>query len=87
MGSVKICQCSVLNLTAVVQEYRNIFRFSFTPRTIGEWNKLPKETVTCLFLSTFKSKLFYSSPHTVDNRIVENVLVSNLPENLKTFSQ
>ena len=28
------------------------------PRTITEWNKLPKETVTSQSLSIFKSKLF-----------------------------
>ena len=36
---------------------KDIFRFSFFPRTITKWNNLPKETVTSQSLSIFKSKL------------------------------
>ena len=41
----------------VPKGHKDIFRFSFFPRTITEWNNLPKETVISLSLSTFKSKL------------------------------
>ena len=37
--------------------HQDIFRFSFFPRTIAEWNKLPEETVSSQSLHTFKSKL------------------------------
>ena len=42
----------------VLKGHKDIFRFSFIPRTITEWNKLPKEIVTSPFLSIFQSKLF-----------------------------
>ena len=38
-------------------QYKDIFRFSFIPRTITEWNKLPQETVSSQSLCIFKSKL------------------------------
>ena len=41
----------------VPKGHKDIFRFSSFPRTIAEWNKLPKETVTSQSLSIFKSKL------------------------------
>ena len=39
--------------------HKNVFRLSFFPRTITEWNKFRKETVTSQALSVSKSKLFY----------------------------
>ena len=38
--------------------HKSIFRFSFFRRTITEWNKSRKETVTSQALSVSKSKLF-----------------------------
>ena len=46
----------ILNLL-YQKDIKDIFKFSFFPRTITEWNILPKETVISLSLSTFKSKL------------------------------
>ena len=46
----------VLNLL-YQKGHKDIFRFSFFPSTITEWNKLPKEIVTIQSLSIFKSKL------------------------------
>ena len=42
---------------------KDIFRFSFFPRTITKWNKLPKEIVTIQSLSLFflKVKSFRSA--------------------------
>ena len=37
--------------------HKDIFRFSFFPRTVTEWNKLPQETVSSQSLCIFKSKL------------------------------
>ena len=42
----------------ILKRHKNIFRFSFFPRTITEWNKFRKETVTSQALSVSKSKLF-----------------------------
>ena len=41
----------------VLKGHKDIFRFSFFPRTIPEWNKLPQETVSSQSLCIFKSKL------------------------------
>ena len=41
----------------VPKGHKDIFRFSFFPRTITEWNKLPEETVSSQSLCIFKSKL------------------------------
>ena len=41
----------------VPKGHKDIFRFSFFPRTITEWNKLPQETVSSQSLGIFKSKL------------------------------
>ena len=41
----------------VPKGHKDIFRFSFFPRTITEWNKLPQETVSSQSLCIFKSKL------------------------------
>ena len=41
----------------VPKRHKDIFRFSFFPRTIPEWNKLPLETVSSQSLCIFKSKL------------------------------
>ena len=41
----------------VPKGHKDIFRFSFFPRTITEWNKLPEETVSSQPLCIFKSKL------------------------------
>ena len=41
----------------VPKGHKDIFRLSFFPRTITEWNKLPQETVSSQFLCIFKSKL------------------------------
>ena len=37
----------------VPKGHKDIFRFSFFPRTITEWNKLPEETVSSQSLSVF----------------------------------
>ena len=36
---------------------KDIFKFTFFPRTISEWNSLPKETVNAASLDSFKSML------------------------------
>ena len=41
----------------VSKGHKDIFRFSFFPRTITEWNKLPQETVSNQSLCIFKRKL------------------------------
>ena len=41
----------------VPKGHKDIFRFSFFPRTITEWKKLPQETVSSQSLCIFKSKL------------------------------
>ena len=41
----------------VPKGHKDIFRFSFFPRTITEWNKLPEEIVSSQSLCIFKSKL------------------------------
>ena len=41
----------------VPKGHKDTFRFSFFPRTITEWNKLPQETVSSQSLCIFKSKL------------------------------
>ena len=39
---------------------KDVFKFSFFPRTITEWNSLPKDTVNATSLDSFKSKLVNS---------------------------
>ena len=46
------------NFFIVSKGHKEYFRFSFFPKTITEWNRLPKETVTSQSLSIFNSKLF-----------------------------
>ena len=46
------------NFFVVPKGHKEYFRFSFFPKTITEWNRLPKETVTSQSLSIFNSKLF-----------------------------
>ena len=46
------------NFFIVPKGHKEYFRFSFFPKTITEWNRLPKETVTSQSLSIFNSKLF-----------------------------
>ena len=41
----------------VSKGHNDIFRFSFFPTTITEWNELPQETVSSQSLCIFKSKL------------------------------
>ena len=41
----------------VPKGHKDIFRFSFSPRTITEWNKLPQEIVSRQPLCIFKRKL------------------------------
>ena len=41
----------------VPKGHKDTFRFSFFPRTITEWNKLPQETVSSQSLCISKSKL------------------------------
>ena len=41
----------------VPKGHKDIFRFSFFPRTITEWNKLPQKTVSSQSLCIFKGKL------------------------------
>ena len=36
---------------------KDIFKYSFYPRTLTEWNSLPKEIVSSETLDVFKSKL------------------------------
>ena len=36
---------------------KDSFKFSFFPRTINEWNSLPKDIVNATSVDSFKSKL------------------------------
>ena len=36
---------------------KDIFKFSFFPRTINEWNSLPEDIVNTTSVDSFKSKL------------------------------
>ena len=36
---------------------KDVFRFSFFPRTISEWNRLPSDTVLAKTVHSFKKKL------------------------------
>ncbi len=50
----------LLNLNTangVPRATKEIFKYSFCPRTLTEWNSLPKELVLSETLDTFKSEL------------------------------
>ena len=39
---------------------KDVFKFSFFPRTINEWNSLPEDFVNTMFIDSFRSKLVNS---------------------------
>ena len=54
---------------------KDSFKFSYFPRTINIWNKLPGHIVTSSSLEVFKSKLVYQYMYTISKVGV----ISNTP--------
>ena len=44
----------------VPRSKKDVFKFSFLPRTICEWNSLPDDIVNITSVNSFKSKLVNS---------------------------
>ena len=49
----QFCNCEFLNVNATT----DVYFYSFFPRTLRMWNKLPKDIVESDSLETFKTKI------------------------------